>query len=244
MENAVYLSLQNDLSFVVDFDLWFFEHQSTLNPNMPYRFLLYLASEYSKMSTDDLLYSNKLQMLDTPHFVVFYNGTDPLPEYSTLKLSSAYRNKEEIPQLELQVQIININLGFNAELMDACQILKEYAQFVAEVRKQAKVYPNRQAIVQAVDVCIKKDILKEFLLENKKEVIDMVFFEYDAEAEKRVIYRDGVEEGRAKSIVQLCKTFGMSKEDIIQKLENDLSIPPKAAIDYYEKYSKELEISC
>ena len=244
LENAVYLSLQNDLSFVVDFDLWFFEHQSTLNPNMPYRFLLYLASEYSKMSTDNLLYSNKLQILDTPHFVVFYNGTDPLPEYSTLKLSSAYRNKEEIPQLELQVQIININLGFNAELMDACQILKEYAQFVAEVRKQAKVYPNRQAIVQAVDVCIKKDILKEFLLENKKEVIDMVFFEYDAEAEKRVIYRDGVEEGRAKSIVQLCKTFGMSKEDIIQKLENDLSIPPKAAIDYYEKYSKELEISC
>ena len=60
LENAVYLSLQNDLSFVVDFDLWFFEHQSTLNPNMPYRFLLYLASEYSKMSTDDLLYSNKL----------------------------------------------------------------------------------------------------------------------------------------------------------------------------------------
>lgn len=142
---------------------------------MPYRFLLYLASEYSKLNTDDLLYSNKLQMLDTPHFVVFYNGTDPLPEYSTLKLSSAYRNKEEAPQLELQVQVININLGFNAELMDACQILKEYAQFVAEVRKQAKVYPNRQAIVQAVDVCIRRDILKEFLLENKKEVIDMVF---------------------------------------------------------------------
>ena len=120
-------------------------------------------------------------MLDTPHFVVFYNGTDPLPEYSTLKLSSAYRNKEEAPQLELQVQVININLGFNAELMDACQILKEYAQFVAEVRKQAKVYPNRQAIVQAVDVCIKKDILKEFLLENKKEVIDMVFYDYHSD---------------------------------------------------------------
>lgn len=113
--NAVYLSLQNDLSFVADFDLWFFEHQSTL------------------------------------------------------KLSSAYRNKEAAPQLELQVQVININLGFNSELMNACQILKEYAQFVAEVREQTKVHPNRQAIVQAVDVCIKKDILKEFLLENKKE---------------------------------------------------------------------------
>ena len=237
LENAVYLSLQNDLSFVVDFDLWFFEHQSTLNPNMPYRFLLYLASEYSKLNTDDLLYSNKLQMLDTPHFVVFYNGTDPLPEYSTLKLSSAYRNKEETPQLELQVQIININLGFNVELMDACQILKEYAQFVAEVRKQAKVYPNRQAIVQAVDVCIKKDILKEFLLENKKEVIDMVFFEYDAEAEKRVIYKDG----RAEEIVRLCKKFHVSKEDTIRELETELSISTQAAMDYYDIFSKELE---
>ena len=212
LENAVYLSLQNDLSFVVDFDLWFFEHQSTLNPNMPYRFLLYLASEYSKLNTDDLLYSNKLQMLDTPHFVVFYNGTDPLPEYSTLKLSSAYRNKEETPQLE-------------------------YAQFVAEVRKQAKVYPNRQAIVQAVDVCIKKDILKEFLLENKKEVIDMVFFEYDAEAEKRVIYKDG----RAEEIVRLCKKFHVSKEDTIRELETELSISTQAAMDYYDIFSKELE---
>lgn len=212
LENAVYLSLQNDLSFVVDFDLWFFEHQSTLNPNMPYRFLLYLASEYSKLNTDDLLYSNKLQMLDTPHFVVFYNGTDPLPEYSTLKLSSAYRNKEETPQLE-------------------------YAQFVAEVRKQAKVYPNRQAIVQAVDVCIKKDILKEFLLENKKEVIDMVFFEYDAEAEKRVIYKDG----RAEEIVRLCKKFHVSKEDTIRELETELSISTQTAMDYYDIFSKELE---
>lgn len=220
LENAVYLSLQNDLSFVVDFDLWFFEHQSTLNPNMPYRFLLYLASEYSKLNTDDLLYSNKLQMLDTPHFVVFYNGTDPLPEYSTLKLSSAYRNKEETPQLE-------------------------YAQFVAEVRKQAKVYPNRQAIVQAVDVCIKKDILKEFLLENKKEVIDMVFFEYDAEAEKRVIYKDGKVdgkiEGKAEEIVRLCKKFHVSKEDTIRELETELSISTQAAMDYYDNFSKELK---
>lgn len=135
LENAVYLSLQNDLSFVVDFDLWFFEHQSTLNPNMPYRFLLYLASEYSKLNTDDLLYSNKLQMLDTPHFVVFYNGTDPLPEYSTLKLSSAYRNKEETPQLELQV--ININLGFNSELMNAADECLPDLKRVRPVRRRS-----------------------------------------------------------------------------------------------------------
>ena len=122
---------------------------------------------------------------------------------------------------------------------------KRGGQFVAEVRKQAKVYPNRQAIVQAVDVCIKKDILKEFLLENKKEVIDMVFFEYDAEAEKRVIYKDGradgKEEGKAEEIVRLCKKFHVSKEDTIRELETELSVSTQAAMDYYDNFSKELE---
>ena len=95
------------------------------------------------------------------------------------------------------------------------------------------MYPNRQAIVQAVDVCIRRDILKEFLLENKKEVIDMVFFEYDAEAEKRVVYKDG--------IVRLCKKFHVSKEDTIRELETELSISTQAAMDYYDNFSKELE---
>lgn len=82
------------------------------------------------------------------------------------------------------------------------------------------------------------------MLENKKEVIDMVFFEYDAEAEKRVIYKDGVGDGEVKGMIRLCKKFNMSKEDTIQELEAELSISTQSAIDYYEKYSKELEISC
>ena len=83
--------------------------------------------------------------------------------------------------------------------------------------------------------------MKEFLLENKKEVIDMVFFEYDAEAEKRVIYKDGVEDGEVKGMIRLCKKFNMSKEDTIQELEAELSISTQSAIDYYEKFSRELE---
>lgn len=69
----------------------------------------------------------------------------------------------------------------------------------------------------------------------------MNFFEYDAEAEKRVIYKDGVEEGRAQEIVRLRKKFNMSKEDTIRELETALCIHPQTALDYYEKFSKELE---
>ena len=65
----------------------------------------------------------------------------------------------------------------------------------------------------------------------------MVFFEYDAEAEKRVIYKDG----RAEEIVRLCKKFHVSKEDTIRELETELSISTQAALDYYDNFSKELE---
>ena len=73
----------------------------------------------------------------------------------------------------------------------------------------------------------------------------MNFFEYDAEAEKRVIYKDGKFEGKiegkAEEIVRLCKKFHVSKEDTIRELETELSISRQAAMDYYDNFSKELE---
>ena len=69
----------------------------------------------------------------------------------------------------------------------------------------------------------------------------MNFFEYDAEAEKRVIYKDGVEDGEVKGMIRLCKKFHLSKEDTIRELETELSISTQAAMDYYDKFSKELE---
>lgn len=73
----------------------------------------------------------------------------------------------------------------------------------------------------------------------------MNFFEYDAEAEKKVIYKDGKFEGKiegkAEEIVRLCKKFHVSKEDTIRELETELSISRQAAMDYYDIFSKELE---
>ena len=49
LENAIYMSMQNDLSFIIDSRLSLYEHQSTYNPNLPLRFLLYLSYLYEKM---------------------------------------------------------------------------------------------------------------------------------------------------------------------------------------------------
>ena len=49
LENAIYMGMKNDLAFIIDTNLYLYEHQSTYNPNMPLRDLFYISSEYQKM---------------------------------------------------------------------------------------------------------------------------------------------------------------------------------------------------
>lgn len=80
---------------------------------------------------------------------------------------------------------LNINEGHNKELMEQCQILREYAQYVARVRKYTKEMNLDAAIERAVNECIREGILKEFLQENRAEVIAMSIFEYNKEEEDK-----------------------------------------------------------
>jgi len=43
LENAIYLNMKNDVSCVFDFELSLYEHQSTVNPNIPLRNLIYVV---------------------------------------------------------------------------------------------------------------------------------------------------------------------------------------------------------
>ena len=154
LENAVYMNYKNDVSFVFDFELMLYEHQSTMNPNMPLRDLFYVSDILQKRTGDKDLYGSKLIRIPSPRFVVFYNGTEPRPERQTLKLSDAYEKKQESPELELNVTVYNINYGCNEEIMDACRTLKEYAMYVEQVRTYAKQMPLAEAVEKAVDYCI------------------------------------------------------------------------------------------
>ena len=222
LENAVYMNYKNDVSFVFDFELMLYEHQSTINPNMPLRDLLYVTSILQKRVNAENIYGSKQVMIPSPRFVVFYNGTDPQPERQTLKLSDAYEKKQENPELELTVTVYNINRGYNEEIMDACKMLKEYAMYVEQVRIYAKQMPLAEAVEKAVDYCIKAGILSEFLRKNRAEVIMLSIFEYDEEAHHKLLYEEGVEDGIEQGIEQnLHITIrnmlvrGMSDEDIM-----------------------------
>ena len=202
LENAVYIGMKNDLSFIVNTNLFLYEHQSTYNPNMPLRDLLYIAAEYQKLVDNKSLYSPILQKIPEPNFIVFYNGTEKKEESWVTYLSEAYEDFSGEANLELKVLTLNVNEGHNRKLMEECHILREYAQYVAKVRKYTKEMNLDGAVELAVDECIQEGILVEFLRKNKSEVVAMSIFEYNQEEEERKwkesVYEAARAEGRAE----------------------------------------------
>ena len=198
LENAIYMGMKNDLAFIMDMNLYLYEHQSTYNPNIPLRNLFYIADEYQRLVVRKSLYSTVIQKIPTPRFLVFYNGTKEVEDRSEFRLSSAYENPTENPDLELRVTMLNVNDGHSSDLMEHCRTLKEYAQYVARVRKYAakQDVSLEEAVTRAVDECIEEGILAEFLLKNKTEVIKVSIYEYDKEFEEKKLRKAEYEAGR------------------------------------------------
>ena len=231
LENAIYMGMKNDLAFIIDTDLFLYEHQSTYNPNMPLRDLFYISSEYQKLVDKKSLYSSVLQKIPAPQFIVFYNGTEKKKDSWVNHLSEAFKNLSGNPKLELEVLTLNINEGHNPELMEQCQTLREYAQYVACVRRYAKEFELNKAVKLAVDECIRNNILSEFLRANKSEVISMSIFEYDKEEEERKLrkaeYEAGVAAGMKdgmKAGIKAGVADGISKGKILAKKEDTIAL--------------------
>ena len=253
LENAIYMNYKNDVSFVFGFELMLYEHQSTMNPNMPLRDLIYVTTILQRLTNDENLYGKKLVRLPSPRFVVFYNGTDPQPVKQVLRLSESFLKKQEEPELELLVTVYNINWGYNKELMKACHLLEEYAQYVEQVRQFASKMPFEEAVEKAVDYCISNGILADFLSKNRAEAIAVSIFEYDEEKHMRSEREAGIEEGiqqgiELKLFLLVCKKLakGNTATDIAEALEEPEDVIhtlcEKAAVyapEYDEKIIRE-----
>ena len=234
-------------------NLYLYEHQSTYNPNMPLRDLFYISNEYQKLVVQKSLYSSVLQKIPAPKFVVFYNGTKEIEDVSEFRLSSAYECQTDDPDLELRVTVLNVNEGHNQELMEHCQTLKEYAQYVAKVRKYTSLgeLSLEEAVECAVEECIKEGILAEFLIQNRAEVISMSIFEYNKDEEEKKLRKAefeagreagieegrmvgikegrmaGIEEGRSELLKQLIQrklSKGKSIDEIAEELEESVTV--------------------
>lgn len=223
LDNAIYMAMHNDVSFLIQWNLNLYEQQSTFNPNMPLRYLFYVSDIYSAMVKNKNIYGTKLIEIPAPQFIVFYNGEREMPDEQILRLSDAYILGDEENSLELKVRMLNINQGHNEELLRMCKTLGDYSKYTHRVRKYAKEMDIKQAVELSVKECISEGILKEFLELNQAEAIKMSIYEYDQAKHIQMEREQAKEDARivmkCEMIRKLLKTMGV--DEIVKITEWD-----------------------
>ncbi len=216
LEDVLFMDRVNDISFIIDSKFVVLaEHQTTVNYNMPLRFLMYIARLYEKMIDNKAIYRESLIKIPTPEFIVLYNGKKEQPENRMLKLSDAFIIEKSDIKLEVIVKVININYG-KSKILEKSKSLNEYSYFIYEIQKYLdEGLPLKEAIKNAIQDCIKQNVLKNFLERNGSEVINMLYTEFDIDVAKEVWQEEAKEQGRQEGIVQRNKEIAKSLLDIL-----------------------------
>ena len=259
-DGGISLSVRNDASFIIGTDMNFYEHQSTYNPNMPMRSLIYCTDAIDRRikEKNENLYGHKQIKIPTPRFVVFYNGREKRPAVERMYLSSAYMGEKKNPDLELACTVYNLNAPENKELLEKSEVLYGYTFFVNRVNaNKENGMELEQAIDEAIDACTRENILKDFFGTYKNEVrrimaLDFTF-ERQIELTRMEYYQDGFSEGEThgekngqlQTLISLTVRKlrkGKSVEQIADELEADIAtIAPicKAAEEFAPEYDEE-----
>ena len=195
LENAIYLSMHNDISFIIDSRLSLYEHQSTYSPNLPLRYLFYVSDLYSKMTKYSNLYGSRQITIPSPRFLIFYNGKEERSEREVLELAEAFEIQEEEPWLNLKAVLLNINPGYNNDIVNACKTLSDYVIYTSRVRAYAEQMKIEDAVEKAITECIAEGMLADFLTKYRAEVKKMSIYEYDEERQRIWDREEGKEEG-------------------------------------------------
>ena len=240
LDNAIYMTMENDLSFIIDMRLALYEQQSTVNPNLPLRFLMYITDIYSAYTKDMNIYGSKKVQIPLPSFVIFYNGVQSQPDKSEFLLSELFHPTTDQPALELKAVMLNINKGHNQELMNACHTLRDYSEYVARIRTYSAEMPLTDAVEKAITECIHENILRDFLLKNRAEAKAMSIYEYDEEKTLRMFreegYEDGERNGKIQATIEMCLEFNLSSDAIVQKLMTKFQFSENQAQEYLDNY--------
>ncbi|MBO4320153.1 MAG: hypothetical protein J5857_06765 [Treponema sp.] len=225
IENVIYITMHNDVSFLVDSQMNLYEQQSTFNPNMPLRGLMYFSQLYQIHLTrlNKSLLSSNLVKIPTPKFIVFYNGAENGENRFRMRLSDAFIREDKSGDFEWTADVININPNHNKPLQKKCNALYDYIRYVYRVEENRKSgMGKKEAVEEAVDWAIKENLLEGFFKEQKAEVIGMSLTEFDEEEFKRVCYEDGIVDGERRKALEaaenLLRLNTLSNEQISQAI--------------------------
>lgn len=218
ISDVIYIKMKNDVAFIFDSYLSLWEQQSSFNPNMPIRGLMYFGNIYSKYIESNKLniYGSKLIKLPAPQYIVFYNGKSDMKPIEKLRLSDAFVVPDNSGAFEWTATVYNLNKGKNDVLLEKCKPLYEYMILTERIRdSMLNNYDFEIAVDKAVTSCIKDGILKEFLLSHRAEVKDMVLTEFNEEVFVKGIKEEGREEQMRDHIASMLRR-GKSPQAIFE----------------------------
>ena len=234
IEQVLYMKFYNDIAMLVDGKIVVLvEHQSTINENMPFRMLEYIARIYEKITDPKRKFGKSLMKLPMPEFYVFYNGKEDFPSEKVMKLSDAFMNfddnllsdcdlKNRIANqnspLEISVKVININVDKENPILQHCKVLNEYSEFIEQVKFNIECKipdPFTKAIKQSS----KNGFLTDYLQRKSTEVHNMLLMEYDYATDIEVQREEAFEKGEHKAKIETAKNLlamGISIEQVAQ----------------------------
>ena len=226
IENVFYISMRNDISFIVDTEMNLYEEQSSYNPNMPLRGLIYFGILYQKYITKiekNLISSNRIR-IPTPKFYVFYHGGPRQPERWKMRLSDSFLSKDESGDYQWTASIINLHPNHNAALNKSCIPLYHYVKYVSMIAANKKAgMENKEAIVKAIDEAIKENLLEGFFKIHRAEIIGMCLEEVSEEEQRRIWHEDGysvgIDAGRQEKAIEDAEkalSLNISPEQVAQ----------------------------
>ena len=246
IDDVIYMHLKNDMSFILDDWQNLFEQQSTFNPNQPLRGFFYFADLYKVKYFGKKIYSTRLLKIPTPQYIVFYNGTTSMPDRKELRLSDAFQQPTEQPDIEVVAHMLNINYGHNKELMERCRKLKEYAQFIDIIRhylRENKQWSNEQAISKAIDDCIQNNILRDILQKERLRVMASILSEFDEVGYKEMIreeaYEEAYGEGEISGMIKLAQNLKLPKSQIITMIKQNYNLSDEEISEYMQELWKD-----
>ena len=234
LDDVIYMKQKNDISFLINSELNLYEQQSTYNPNIPLRGMLYfsdLCRQYMSGKKQDL-YSSRIVKLPTPQYVVFYNGESERPDKIELKLSEAFEIPEKGRGYEWTAYMLNINIGHNRILLEKCRALYEYSSYVKMVREFSKNMSMETAVNEAVNKAIEAGYLDGFFRKHRGEVFNMTLTEFNEAEFIENRREEGREEGRKSILLDLIREgkidfsyaaekLGISEKDVQEMLNRE-----------------------
>lgn len=193
----VFFSLEkNDISYLVNNRYMVLtEGQSTLNQNMPLRMLFYVTLLYRKLlKRRDLFQENRIT-IPMPEFYELYCGTKEQPPIVKLRLSDAFP-KGAVLAAPLELVVTRYNIGYNEDTEQNKLLqykpINDYSYFIHNMRQRHKAGESaREALLNTIDYCIENNIMKDFLIEHRKEVMDMYSLRWNEKAALEAAVEDG-----------------------------------------------------